>query len=192
MIKTLLILALATTALSVDCGKNCVSCTENGCEACFKSLWTEEGLCKLDATIPNNCLLTAKNEQSGAVGCVLCDSGFAMEPFTGTCVPGTVKNCEVEITIFGQYICAACNGTTPSLQGSTCDEGVADNCKWGSNNGGTVGCFRCEDGYLQNDGKCIVSTIEGCMASKDGGKTCTGCNAFNGYFATDFAVCTKQ
>jgi hypothetical protein len=70
-----------------------------------------------------------------------------------------------------------------------CVPGSMKNCMWGSLKAQT--CMRCDSGYTQSNDQCVISKIEGCLATEDNFSTCKGCNSFEGYSAVDEKTCKK-
>ena len=195
MYKTITILLLATYAMASftpanGCGENCSQCVDGACKACWKSVLSG-GICDEGKDMPANCLMTQIDDE-GVVSCAFCNEGFAMEPFTQTCVPGKIDNCFLQANVFGQYVCLVCKNSTPADGNLACGDPLLENCEYGANGDDGKSCFKCKEGYVSRNGVCAVTDIQGCMISTAAG-TCQGCNAIDGWFAqVDNKSCQKQ
>ena len=110
-----------------------------------------------------------------------------MEPENGCQLNDDIYDCVWTIRYITGIKCLACqNGKRPGVYNDQCF-GYISNCEIGykSVNSNQASCFKCKEGYISDDGNCVIrkSGQEGCLTSSGG--ECTWCDAENGYFATE-------
>ena len=184
----------------------CISFASDGnyCASCYKSTssYPQQG-CHAPPKTPN-CLVETYSKGRGG-GCNLCETGYVLTAVVFSfsvhvsCKPNAPDgNClywKTQSPADGTLNCIACKegfySITKGLEkpskcvAASSLKGTVENCELGGNNldGFCLTCFKCKPGYaLAHDGhKCLRSFVPGCLYSTFDGKTCLGCDYFDGY-----------
>ena len=199
-IIVLTILVSSTLAWSKCKSGECKSCTNRGCEKCFK-MWSNLNLeCVTFSTNTPNCL----NYNATTSRCQDCNEGFYISGEGGCaavdnsqCADGVFLNNTLKCTscLNGKYANAQgqCTQTIPKAMTGKWAHCVNANMSYSGNIGQSVTqfCAECDYGYALNEmNQCVVSCSEGCMkCNKD--HLCEECNWRKGWWSTSPHNCTN-
>lgn len=171
---------------------NCATLTNNAdtCSICNTSfILTNDGRLCL-TSIANCSSYGTSSYQSGALTCILCNSGYYLGSGTtaNTCIQGTIVQCAVYSV--NSNTCVTCvNGYY--LTNNSCVAHVQiTNCATYSQSAANT-CVYCGLGYYSFNYTTIcnsVTVIPNCSSYSLIGTTCTACNS--GYYVNSLGACT--